>query len=31
MVSMATGNVILEHGDVDTKLIISPLLLFLDY
>ena len=28
---MATVNEILEHGDVHTKLIISPLLLILDY
>ena len=31
MVSMATVNVILEHGDVHTKLVTSPLLLTLDY
>ena len=31
MVSMATVNVILEHGGVHTKLLISPLLLTLDH
>ena len=31
MVSMATVNEIHEHGGVHTKLIISPLLLILDY
>ena len=30
-VSMATVNVILEDGGIHTKLIISPLLLILDY
>ena len=30
-VSMATVNVILEDGGIPTKLIISPLLLILDY
>ena len=31
MVSMAMVNVILEHGCVHTKLVISPLLLTLDH
>ena len=31
MVSMETVNDILEHEDVHTKLIISPLLLILEY
>ena len=31
MVSMAIFNVILVYGDVNTKLLISPLLLILDH
>ena len=31
MVSMATINMILEHGGVHTKLVIYPLLLILDH
>ena len=31
IVSMATINAVLEHGGVHTKLIITPLLLILDY
>ena len=31
MVSMATINVVLEHGGVHTKLVISPILLILDH
>ena len=31
MVSMATVNVILEHGVVHTKLVMSPLLLILNH
>ena len=31
MVSMATVNIILEHGDVHAKLSMSPILLVLDH
>ena len=31
IVSMATVNIILEHGGVHAKLVMSPLLLILDH